>query len=325
MRLQEINMYNFIVNPNSRTGLGMKLWTQAERYLQREQIPYQVFFTNRAFHASEITRELSEKGEPCTIVVLGGDGTINEIMQGLSHPELITLGYIPIGSGNDFARDYRLPLNPKQALDNILHPKRTALMDIGCISGSGQTRYFAGSSGMGFDAAICLEALDSPIKRILNGLKLGNFTYVGIALHQLFSFTPFRASILLDETERHTLSNAYFISVMNHPYEGGGLKLAPDANGCDGLLDVCMISGFPKLLLPFLLPTAFFGKHTIFRKYVNIRRCRTVSLQTDVPAPVHSDGESFGYHREITVCTSGSKIRIITGPDFPEGDFVPQN
>lgn len=315
-------MYYFIVNPNSRTGLGMQLWREAELVLQKEQVPYRVFFTGHSSHASEITREISEKGAPCTIVILGGDGTVNEVMQGISHPELITLGYIPIGSGNDFARDYRLPLHPEQALDNILHPKQTALMDIGCISASGQTRYFAGSSGMGFDAAICLEAQDSRIKRVLNRLKLGSFTYVSIALHQLFSFRPFKASVLLDETETLTLSNAYFISVMNQPYEGGGLKLAPDTDGCDGLLDVCIIHRLPKLLLPFLLPTAFFGKHTVFRRYVDIRRCRTVTLQAASPAPVHSDGESFGYHKKITVRTSGSRIRIITGPDFPAQELT---
>ncbi len=312
-------MYHFIVNPNSRTGRGMKIWREIEAILLDKNISYQVTFTGRTLNASGIVRKIAEQDKPCTIVILGGDGTVNEAVQGLEGSGHITLGYIPIGSGNDFARDLGLPLEPRAALLNILSPKHIVSMDIGLVTGSGQERRFAGSSGMGFDAAICLEALDSPIKNWLNRMKLGKFTYIAIAFHQLFAFRPYPITAVLDEKKKLHFPKGYFICAMNHPYEGGGLKLAPYADGSDGLLDVCVISGLPKPLLPFLLPTAFFGKHLRFRKYVSYHRCRSVTLKARSPLPVHTDGESFGCHRSVTMRTLDFQVSIIAGPSYGEG------
>lgn len=312
-------MYHFIVNPNSRTGTGIKIWNEVKAILLKEQIPCKVCFTDHACHASELMSALCEQGLPFTAVILGGDGTINEAIQGITRPELVTLGYIPIGSGNDFARDYQLPLEPSEALLNILSPKRIVPMDLGCVTGSdSRKRLFAGSSGMGYDAAVCLEALGSPIKKALNRLKLGKFTYIAIALHQIFTFAPCAVTVRLDGGARMRYPRTYFVCVMNHPYEGGGLMLAPFADGGDGLLDVCIVSGLPKALLLLLLPTAFFGKHLCFRRYITYRRCRSVTLRAPRPLAVHTDGESFGFHKAVTIRPSGRSIRVIAGDAFPK-------
>ena len=106
-------MYLFIVNPNSRSGLGRKVWNEVEVVLKEQNIDYQVFFTKYQRHAIQIVESLTSDGQEHTLVVLGGDGTIGEVLTGIVHPEKITLGYIPIGSGNDFARAAHLSKSRK--------------------------------------------------------------------------------------------------------------------------------------------------------------------------------------------------------------------
>jgi len=310
-------MYYFIVNPNSRTGTGSRIWAELEAILESREVPYEVYFTHNDRKAGVIVDEICQKGEPCTIAVLGGDGSINDAVQNLSRPELITLGYIPSGSGNDFARDFKLPLEPKAALENILEPKNILPLDIGCVlAPNHQKRYFAGSSGMGFDAAVCVEALDSPIKHILNILNLGKNTYLMIALKQLFTFRPHPLAIRWDGEEETRHKKSYFACVMNLPYEGGGFKLAPLARSDDEFLDVCLISGLPKVLLPFVLPTAMKGKHLKLKKYVTYRTCKKITIKAPSPCPVHTDGEVFGIFDQVTIRLSAKRIKIIAGAEF---------
>ena len=318
IKQKEAVMYYFVVNPNARSGMGLNIWKKIQKELKSQQVSHKVFFTGPSLNASDAVRSICREETDCTIILLGGDGTVNEAIQGLLHPETVTLGYIPIGSGNDFARDYRLPTDPMQALQNILHPVNRISMDICRVRTAGQTQLFAGSSGMGFDAAVCMEALDSPIKHTLNRIKLGKFTYIGIALHQIFSFSPKPICVLFDGNEKVRFRKAYFVCAMNHPYEGGGLMLAPGADGQDGCLDVCVVSGLPKALLLILLPTAFFGKHVLFRRYITFRRCRRVSIHSSSPLPVHTDGEAFGMHTSVTAGTTGQQVTIIAGPSFGE-------
>ena len=101
-------MYNFIVNPNARSGLGQSVWNELEAILRKENIDYQVFYTKYQKHATSIVREITSDGEDHTIVALGGDGTVNEVVNGIVHFDKTILGYIPIGSSNDFARSLNL-------------------------------------------------------------------------------------------------------------------------------------------------------------------------------------------------------------------------
>ena len=110
-------MYNFIVNPNARSGLGQSVWKELEAILRKDNIEYQVCYTKYQKHATSIVREITSDGEDHTIVALGGDGTVNEVVNGIVHLDKTILGYIPIGSSNDFARGLELPTNPEDALN----------------------------------------------------------------------------------------------------------------------------------------------------------------------------------------------------------------
>ena len=97
-------MYTFIANPNARSGRGILLWKQIEKILQEKEIEYKVLFTKYLHHATRLVHDLTSDSTSHTIVVLGGDGTLNEVIDGIAYLDKVTLGYIPLGSGNDFAR-----------------------------------------------------------------------------------------------------------------------------------------------------------------------------------------------------------------------------
>ena len=122
-------IYHFIVNPRARSGLGEMLWKQLEPELCRKRIDYQIHLTTKKKDAGKIASEITEDGQEHMFVVLGGDGTLNEVLSGIKSLEKVTLGYIPIGSSNDFARGTGIPGDPFKALDTILSPKRVEKMD----------------------------------------------------------------------------------------------------------------------------------------------------------------------------------------------------
>lgn len=304
--------YEFIVNPNARSGLGGRRWKEAEAILKRRNIEYQAYLTRYQLHASRIAAELTADGREHTLVILGGDGTVNEVLNGIRDLQKVTLGYIPIGSSNDFARYFGHTPDMEEALERILHPRRYVRMDVGRIScRKGQRRKrFAVSAGLGFDAAVCHQAMVSRLKVLLNRVHLGKLTYVGIALSKLLALPPCTMEVTLDGGKPVIFEQAYFTAVMNHPYEGGGFRFCPEADPCDGRLDVTVIAGIPKWKVLLLLPTAFLGKHTGIRG-VHIYTCREMTVKSACALPVHTDGEPVMLQREFSAALEPSGVRLI--------------
>ena len=217
---------------------------------------------------------------------------MNEVVDGIQDFSRVTFGYIPTGSSNDFARSLRLPSAPEAALYNILHPSYFQRIDLGLITYGSWTRRFAGSCGCGFDAAVCQEALGSPIKNALNRFGLGKLTYVGIALKQILLFRPVPVSITLDHHKKLRFLRTYFLSALNCPYEGGGLKMCPTARPDDGFLNVCVVEGLSKLTIALMFPTAYQGWHNIF-KGIHQYQVKTLEIRPEKPLPFHADGEPY--------------------------------
>ena len=209
--------YTFIVNPKSKSGRGGLIWNQVEPELKKRRIQYQVRFTKYEKEATKITSELTKDEKEYTIIVLGGDGTMDEVINGIRDCSKVTLGYIPTGSGNDFTRALKLPTDPKEALNNILNSRKRVLMDVGVMSCKEMTHRFAVSSGIGFDAAVCHQVAVSKLKVMLNKVKLGQLSYLAVALRRLFRDAHTRACVCLDGGETKSFENTYFVAVMNHP------------------------------------------------------------------------------------------------------------
>lgn len=304
-------MYIFIINPNARSGLGAVIWEELEEILKNRSVAYQALFTKYQRHATAMVRELTNDGQEHTIVVLGGDGTINEVIDGISDLSRTTLGYIPIGSSNDFARSFHLPSNPRKALEMVLSPSAFSYMDVGILSYKNREKRFAVSTGMGLDAAICHQAVISRLKIFLNRIHLGRLTYAAISLHRLLRLRPATVRLALDGKESLSFPNTFFAVAMNHPYEGGGFRFSPASDPCDGLLNIMVISGISKFKVLALLPLAFKGWHTCFRGVYSYA-CKEAIIESETALPVHTDGEPVFLQHSVRVCLESGKLRIIT-------------
>ena len=314
-------MYHIIINPASRSGQGQQYWELTESYLKKHNIPYTAHHSSHIGHIStiahDITKNLDDSSDKMSIIVLGGDGTVNEALQGISRFDKVCLGYIPTGSSNDLAKDLCISKNPVKALEHMLNTPHKQYIDLGCVefkdcrkeNPSPQKRFFAVSCGLGYDAAICEEAAHSTIKQILNCLGLGKLTYVIIALKQLACSTPISAKLTLNGKKTIRLHNLLFLAGMNHQYEGGGFMFAPGADDHDGILDLCCVSNVSKPKVLGVLPTAYKGRHFRF-KGVDAFHTESYTLKVSSPMWLHTDGEVPAFTNEISVSCMHKALQI---------------
>ena len=213
-------MVNMVINPASKSGHGLEMWKELEDWLLKHSIEYEAFLSKGPGDVTRIVHELCENGlskasSMLRIIILGGDGTFNEALQGITDFDCVEIGYIPTGSSNDLARDLGIKGDPSFLLSQILVCDKPHLMDLGRLTyhdsasersrlheeKDSDTRYFAVSCGIGYDAAICEEALASHFKNTLNRLGLGKLTYLTIALKQLILTKRGNCTITLDGKE----------------------------------------------------------------------------------------------------------------------------
>ena len=306
-------MYYFIVNPNSRSGKGRLIWENLYKQLMQRQVSFQYCLTRYSGHATEIATMacgLGTASDPIYLIAVGGDGTIHEVLTGITDFERVIFGYIPTGSGNDFCRSMQLPADSVATLDYILRADRIGIMDVPFLTRQDKTSRFGISAGIGYDAGVCQEVLATPLKKIFNRLRLGKLIYLFVALKQLIFISPGQMTVTLDGKNSFSYDRVYFTAVMNQKYEGGGFKFCPDARPDDQFLDVILAEGIGKLKLLFCLPTAFFGKHTRIRG-IHIYRCKKIHIHSEQPLPIHIDGESGGIHRDLTVSIEKKPLKII--------------
>lgn len=303
--------YFFIVNPASRSGRGKQIWRDISRTLHSQNLSYEVFFTRYEGHGTRLVRHLSQRLTGCCLVVVGGDGTLNEVLNGLNGISGITLGYIPLGSGNDFARGLNLPTDPAEALNRILSPTRTVSLDLGRMILQGRTSYFGISAGLGYDAEICYQVSHSPAKKLLNCLHLGNLIYALVAVRLLLTYPPCDMKIIVDG-QSHTFRNVHFVTGMNLPYEGGGFRFCPDAKPDDGKLSCMVVHQMHPLKILFLFPTAYFGRHTAFCG-ITLLEGKTIRIHSTSPCKLHRDGEFGGVSDQVTFQAGSGDISLITG------------
>lgn len=302
--------YIFIVNPQSRSGKGKQIWNQIEPELIKARVDFDVYFTKYQKHAEKLAAEITSDGKEHTLVVLGGDGTINEVVNGIRDLSAVILGYIPTGSGNDFTRILNLSSEPEKALRNVLAGTKTEALDIGIVTIGGETRRFAVSAGIGFDAGVCWQIDRSLLKRWLNMVGLGSMSYVGVALSQLAKEKMTAMTVTFDNGEVFRFEKTLFIAAMNHPYEGGGFLFCPDARVNDGMLDVIVAADIPKWKMLYLLPKAFKGKH-VGHKGIHIFRCTEVCMEAETGLPVHTDGEPVVRTDVLVAGLDSGRLRVI--------------
>lgn len=306
-------MYYFIVNEGARSGKGRLVWKQLEEILEERKTEYICYKTEYAGHAHGLARKICAQPEKeKTIITVGGDGTVNEVLNGITDFSSIRFGVIPVGSGNDYARGLKLDADPRAGLTHLLDTPVCSTIDLGKITWNEgrDSRLFAISAGIGLDAIVCKKALTSRLKKVLNRFHLGKLTYLLLTVQTLFSMDTANAEQTLNGKKSITRKKMIFLAGMNFSAEGGGVPMAPKADPSDGKLDFCMACGIPRFITFLLLPLLVLARHEHIRGF-SILRCKNCRLQTDHPMIVHADGEYCGALDDLTFSCLPSVLRVI--------------
>jgi diacylglycerol kinase (ATP) len=279
-----------IVNPVAGARSTRRKWPIISRLLERIGLRFDFNYTEGVGHAMELARLAASDGYRY-LVAVGGDGTVNEVANGILHSQnaaATALGVVSTGTGSDFARSAGLARDYTTACNNLTSSKRLTI-DVGVVAyqrdGKRQERFFVNSAGVGFDAAVVKETERLP------KFFGGTIPYVAGMLRTLVSYK--NKPIVLkvgDEEESHRVLN---VAVANGNYMGGGMRIAPQAELDDRLLDVVVIGDFGKLELLKDFPKVYKGTHVSLPK-VSIKKATNVAIESTEPMLVYADGELLG-------------------------------
>lgn len=290
-----------VLNPRAGRGRGGQSRADVERLLTaavpQAAIPttWRIVETEASGHARELARQAAESGADI-LAAAGGDGTLNEVVNGLmgQMETNVTLGVLPLGTGNDFARCLGIGTDLNKGVEALVHgvtrPLDVGKMDVGNAAVGKEEeqangRWFLNIAGCGFDAIVA--------ERVNRGFPLlrGTAAYLAAIAHSLLHLKPATLTLTLDgETET---VRALMCSVANATSYGGGMLVAPDARIDDGLFDICLLREAGRLEFVRAFPRVFKGTHTTHPK-VTMRRARRVHIESDVPLPLLIDGEVIG-------------------------------
>jgi YegS/Rv2252/BmrU family lipid kinase len=291
----------FIVNSTAGRGRAGRKITELLDKLNSLNIPFEIEVTKAPRHAIEQARSaIIDKGFR-HLVAVGGDGTLNEVINGIMRSGLhheVKLALFPEGGGNDFAKYFHLSPSIHRDVE-LLVRREVQPIDVGRINDC----YFINSLGIGFDAVVAGHA--NRIKYI-NGLP----RYTLAVLKALFSLRRYPVEFTLDAVQHHT--HMMMLSVGNGRYCGGGYQLTPSAQVDDGKLDICLIKEASLFRLLNIIPKALKGVH-IHEPEVEMLRGRELKIRSSLALPIYFDGEipTDIDRRNITVSVIPHAIQLI--------------
>lgn len=280
----------FVVNPASGSGKTGRLWPELAERAAARGLRGETLLTERPGHASSLAEQAAANGARL-VVVAGGDGTVNEVVNGLrrARSEDVELAILPRGTGDDFARTFGIPGDFDRALE-IAATGRPRTIDIGRAryvspEGSEEERYFVNFAGAGISGAIAKRGAATS-RRL--GARLAYF-WATVAVFARWKSSEM--SLEIDGERRG--GQLYEVIVANGGYVAGGMWMAPEASPDDGLFEAVLIGDFTKAEFVATFPKIYRGTHVGHPK-VEILRARTVSVDAKEPLPVVLDGEQPG-------------------------------
>jgi YegS/Rv2252/BmrU family lipid kinase len=239
-------------------------------------------------HLAELARQAADAGADL-LVVVGGDGTVNEVVNGIAGRAEVELAIVPRGTGWDFVRTYRIPRRLEDAADVALRG-RTRTIDLG----RARYRSWDGSEGESLFANIASAGMSGAIAKRANETSKalgGKASYLWATLAVFSRWHNDEVRVRVDGAERR--ARMHDVVVANGRYFGGGMEICPGAEPDDGLFDVLLIGDLTKRDLLLTLPKTYRGKHLPHPK-AEVLRGAVVEVETPAPLPVELDGEQPG-------------------------------
>ncbi|MCC6148093.1 MAG: diacylglycerol kinase family lipid kinase [Anaerolineaceae bacterium] len=290
--------YRIITNPIAGKGRALAQMPLVEEELNKFNLDYEIILTRYPWHAAELAQEAIAQGWD-VVVSAGGDGTANEVLNGLMlareyGANHTCMGLLPVGRGNDFGFGMGIPMDVSAAC-RLLAQGRPCPIDVGQVQGGlyPNGRYFGNGVGIGFDAVVGFLAAKSKLT--------GFMTYLAAALKPIALYYD-SPKIELKLDDKTLVDNFLMVSIMNGRRMGGGFMMAPNSKKDDGRLDLCLAYKMNRVEMLRTIPT-FFNGTQYSRKHIGGERSSQIEIRAlQGTLPVHADGE--------TICTNGQELKI---------------
>lgn len=286
----------FIINPRSGLKIrGLKIRQEIERIASKNKKDIEIVETLFRGQGTEWAKK-ALKEHFSTVVAVGGDGTINDVASALVGQD-IDFGVIPAGSGNGFARNYGIPLQPEKALDLIFNYEQSRKIDVGVAN----HHYFFNVLGIGFDAVIAEEFEKLGVR--------GPLPYFWAGFKTFLRYSP--QQIELVENGEGILYQPFLLCFANGKQFGNGAIIAPYAQENDGLLNMVMITSLKWYQALIHLPKLFNGAiHTV--PFVTEKTVQSAEVHANQPIRAHVDGEIFPGSNLIKISVKKQALNIIS-------------
>jgi YegS/Rv2252/BmrU family lipid kinase len=272
------NIFFFIINPNAGNNGAKREWETIEKLLKDNNINFEYKFTEATGHAEAIVKEKIAKGFR-NFVVVGGDGTLNEVSNGIfKQKEVPTteiyIGIFSMGTGNDWIRYFNIPTDYSSSIDRLIK-KHSIKQDVGKIKFLSDEQeneaYFLNVAGLG---------LDSKIVQSTNVMKVrGKRTKIAYFRSLFKGFIKYKSQILKISIEDEIIEGKILsMSIGNGKFSGGGMQQTPNALNNDGLLDVTIYPNMTKFQIALAMPKLYSGK---IEKIKGLKTYKTTSFSIE--------------------------------------------
>jgi diacylglycerol kinase (ATP) len=279
----------FLVNPASANGSTGKRWPEIAHRAAAAGLDGDALFSERPGHLSALAREATAGGAEM-LVIVGGDGSMHEVANGLAETERRPeVAIIPRGTGWDFTRTFAIPRKVEDAV-RVAREGDIRAVDLGRVtyrswSGEEHTAVFANVASAGMSGAIAQRANET--SKALGGKA--SYLWATFAVFAGWSAVETRVTVDGESVE----GRMFDVVVANGRFFGGGMKMCPEAEPDDGLFDVVTIGDVTKRDLVTTMPKIYRGTHLPHPK-AHALRGASVTIETDEPVPVELDGEQPG-------------------------------
>lgn len=271
----------YLINPISGTSKKEGLRKLIERETTAQGIPFEILSTN-ADGDYDLLRDRILREHITDVVITGGDGTVNQVTNAL-RGITVSIGIIPVGSGNGLARTARIPTKPQEAL-SLIFTGETQKVDAFLIN----NQYACMLSGIGFDAQVAHDFATKASRGLL--------TYTQQSIINFFKAQPYQFEVIIDGFSFFT--DAFFISIANSNQFGNNFTIAPQASLHDGLLDIVIVQKMNKAKLPFVMLKHIRSNNKIQELVESMSQKNIIYFQSPSLiiknikyAPLHIDGE----------------------------------